>query len=143
MLDTALVLHYNIHEIECLNEKERREEKCMEIAQERQLYQWQAELCQVLADPTRLELLHLLGERKRAVKELVEATGQRQAKISQHLAVLRKQGIVSTERVGTENHYSLATPRILDACRITREILLQQFEQQSVLAAKFTANVLK
>jgi ArsR family transcriptional regulator len=111
----------------------------MERVQERHLYQLQAELCHVLADPTRLELLHLLGERPRAVKELVEATGQRQAKISQHLAVLRQRGIVTTERLGTEIRYSLATPRILDACRITREILLQQFDQQHRLAAQLAA----
>ncbi|HEY7417200.1 MAG TPA: metalloregulator ArsR/SmtB family transcription factor [Ktedonobacteraceae bacterium] len=111
----------------------------MEREQERQLYALQAELCQVLADPTRLELLHLLGERPRAVKELVEATGQRQAKISQHLAVLRQQGFVHTERQGTVVRYSLATPRILDACRITREILLQRLEQQRLLAAHLIA----
>ena len=35
--------------------------------------------------------------------------------------------------------YSLETPRILDACRITREILLQRFEQQHRLAAQFVA----
>ncbi len=31
-------------------------------------------------------------------------------------------------------HYSLADARILDACRITREILLQQLMQQGTLA---------
>jgi DNA-binding transcriptional ArsR family regulator len=47
----------------------------MERELEQQLYRMQADLCQVLADPTRLELLALLGEGPRAVKELVEATG--------------------------------------------------------------------
>lgn len=108
----------------------------MEHEQERQLYRLQAELCQALAEPTRLEILHLLGERARAVKELVEATGQRQAKISQHLSILRQRGMVRTERQGTGVFYSLATPRILDACRITREILFQQLDQQRLLAAQ-------
>ena len=62
----------------------------MEREREWQLYQLQADLCHVLADPTRLELLHLLGERPRAVKALIEITGQRQSKISQHLAVMRQ-----------------------------------------------------
>ena len=108
----------------------------MEQEQERQLYQLQAELCQVLADPTRLEILHLLGEQPRAVKELVSATGQRQAKISQHLSILRQRNIVRTERVGAEVRYSLAIPHILDACHITREILLQQLDQQRQLATQ-------
>jgi ArsR family transcriptional regulator len=112
----------------------------MEPEQERELYRLQAELCQVLAEPTRLEILHLLGERPRVVKELVEATGQRQAKISQHLSILRQRGIVHTERVGTEIRYSLETPRILDACYITREILFQRFDQQRRLAGRFVSD---
>ncbi len=106
----------------------------MERALELQLYRLQAELCQVLADPTRLEILSLLGTGSRVVKELVEATGQRQAKISQHLAVLRQRGIVQTERAGTEIRYCLVDPRILDACQITRAVLLQQLTQQGTLA---------
>jgi ArsR family transcriptional regulator len=108
----------------------------MEREREEQLYQLQAELCQVLAEPTRLKLLTLLGERSRPVKDLVEATGQRQAKISQHLAIMRQRGIVRTARVGTAVHYSLADPRILEACRITREVLLQQLMEQASLATE-------
>jgi ArsR family transcriptional regulator, virulence genes transcriptional regulator len=106
----------------------------MDREREEQLYRLQADLCQVLAEPTRLKLLALLGERPRPVKDLVEATGQRQAKISQHLAIMRQRGIVRTERQGTEIRYSLADPRILEACRITREVLLQQLVEQANLA---------
>jgi ArsR family transcriptional regulator len=102
---------------------------------EEQLYRLQADLCQALADPTRLRLLSLLGEKPRAVKDLVEATGERQAKISQHLAIMRQRGIVRTQRAGTAVHYSLADPRILKACHITREILLEQLTRQASLAA--------
>jgi DNA-binding transcriptional ArsR family regulator len=105
----------------------------MEQEREEQLYQLQADVCQALADPTRLKLLALLGERPRAVKDLVEATGERQAKISQHLAIMRQRGIVRTQRAGAAVHYSLADPRILEACHITREILLQQLTRQASL----------
>ena len=111
----------------------------MEHEREEQLYRLQADLCKVLAEPTRLKLLSLLGESPRAVKDLVEATGERQAKISQHLTIMRQRGIVRTQRAGTEVHYSLADPRILEACRITREVLLQQLTQQASLAAPLLA----
>ncbi len=111
----------------------------MEQAREEQLYQLQADLGRVLAEPTRLKLLSLLGGGPRSVKNLVEATGQRQAKISQHLAIMRQRGIVRTERVGTEIHYSLADPRILEACHTIREVLLQQLMQQASLAAPLVA----
>jgi len=111
----------------------------MEREREEQLYRLQADLCQVLAEPTRLKLLSLLGEGPRAVKDLVEATGERQAKISQHLTIMRQHGIVRTQHVGTEAHYTLADPRILEACRITRDVLLQKLSQQASLAALLVA----
>ena len=106
----------------------------MDQEREEQLYRLQADLCRVLAEPTRLRLLSLLGERPRAVKALGEATGARQAKISQHLAIMRQRGIVHTQRIGKEIHYSLTDPRILEACRITRDVLLQQLTQHASLA---------
>jgi DNA-binding transcriptional ArsR family regulator len=106
----------------------------MEREQEQHLFRLQADLCQTLAEPTRLEMLSLLGDGPKAVKDLVALLGQRQAKVSQHLALLRQRGIVRAERVGNEMHYSLADARILDACHITREILLQQLTQQGTLA---------
>lgn len=110
----------------------------MDREQEQQIYRLQADLCMTLADPTRLELLYLLGDGPRAVKDLVEATGQRQAKISQHLAMMRQRDIVRVERVGTEMHYSLSDLRILEACRITRELLLQRLSHQGSLAELLT-----
>jgi DNA-binding transcriptional ArsR family regulator len=109
--------------------------KKMEQEREDQIYRLQADLCQALADPTRLKLLTLLGEKPRAVKDLVVATGERQTKISQHLAILRQRGIVKTQRAGTEVHYSLADPRLLEACHITRKVLLEQLTRQGSLAA--------
>lgn len=111
----------------------------MEREREQQLFRLQADFCQTLADPTRLELLYLLREGPKAVKDLVEATGQRQAKISQHLAIMRQRDMVRAERAGPEVHYSLADPRILEACRITREVLLQRLAHRGGLAHGFVA----
>jgi ArsR family transcriptional regulator, virulence genes transcriptional regulator len=111
----------------------------MEREREEQLYRLQADLCKVLAEPTRLKLLSLLGERPRPVKDLVEALGERQTKVSQHLSIMRQRGIVRAQRIGTEVHYSLADPRILEACRITREVLLQQLTLQASLAVPLLA----
>src|SRR5260221_14549600 len=104
----------------------------MEREREQLLYRMQAELCQTLADPTRLELLSLLGDGPKAVKDLVARLGQREAKVSQHQALLRQRGIVRAERVGNEINYSLANARILEACQINREILLHHIKQQGI-----------
>jgi ArsR family transcriptional regulator, virulence genes transcriptional regulator len=135
-LTTGKIYTYNIHTFAYINViSHSKGAMKMEQEREEQLYQMQADLCQALADPTRLKLLTLLGEKPRAVKDLVEATGERQAKISQHLSIMRQRGIVQTQRVGTEVHYSLADPRILEACHITREILLKRLTRHANLAA--------
>jgi hypothetical protein len=56
-------------------------------------------------------------------------------RVSQHLALLCRRGIVHAGRVGNVEYYSLADARILDACHITREILLQQLTRQGMPAA--------
>lgn len=103
------------------------------MERERRLFALQAELCQTLADPTRLELLSLLGERSRRVTDLAEMTGQRQAKISQHLALMRQRGIVRAQRHGTEVEYALADARILEACAVTRAMLVDRLARQAEL----------
>lgn len=102
---------------------------------ERRLYALQAQLCQVLADPSRLELIHLIGDGERTVGELVAATGLRQANVSQHLSLLRQRGVVTTRRDGTTVSYRLMYPEILEACALTRRILLRQLEAARELVA--------
>jgi len=102
---------------------------------ERKLYTLQAQLCQVLADPSRLELIHLIGDGERTVGELIAATGLRQANVSQHLSLLRQRGVVATRREGTTVSYRLGYPEILEACALTRRILLRQLEETRELVA--------
>jgi ArsR family transcriptional regulator len=69
------------------------------------------------------------------VNELVEATGLRQANVSQHLAAMRQAGLVLTRRQATTIYYSLAYPEITQACEITRNILLSQLSDGRRLVA--------
>ncbi len=62
-----------------------------------------------LANPHRLALICHLMEGPRSVGELVERTGLTQSNASQHLAVLRRQGLVATKRKAQTVYYSLAS----------------------------------
>jgi ArsR family transcriptional regulator len=68
------------------------------------------ELFKACADATRLRLLALVAERELCVCELVEILDMPQGKISRHLAVLRRAGLVDDRRDGTWIHYSLRRP---------------------------------
>jgi DNA-binding transcriptional ArsR family regulator len=65
------------------------------------------ELFTQLGEPTRLELLWLLTEGPMTVSELVEAVAASRTAVSQHLAKLRRAGLVDVLRKGRTARYSL------------------------------------
>lgn len=60
-----------------------------------------------LADPTRREIVAMLAERERPAGEIAGAFAVTAPAISQHLKVLREQGLVRIERRGQQRIYSL------------------------------------
>jgi ArsR family transcriptional regulator, virulence genes transcriptional regulator len=60
-----------------------------------------------------LRILCMISERETSVGELAEGLGVRQSVASQHLALLRKDGLVATRRDGQTIWYSLADHRVL------------------------------
>ena len=67
------------------------------------------QIYQCLCDATRLRLLHLLTQGPLCVCHFQEILKIPQTKVSQHLAYLRKRGLVETTRRGTWMIYSLPT----------------------------------
>ncbi len=64
-----------------------------------------------LANPVRLRILCLLVQGEAAVGDITEKLGARQSLISQHLALLRKDGMVRPRRDGQTIYYTLADKR--------------------------------
>jgi DNA-binding transcriptional ArsR family regulator len=100
---------------------------------DKQLYQRHAELCQTLANPTRLEILSLLRNGEKRVNDLVEETGLSQANISQHLALMRIKGLLVARRKGTSIYYRIGNPKIIRACELIREVLVEQAAEYAEL----------
>lgn len=102
--------------------------------QDRLLFQLHAQVCQALANPKRLEILDALRSGERSVGELTEVLDIRKANVSQHLAVLRAKGIVVARREGQTIFYRLATPKVIQACDLMRQVLLEHLEHSGRLA---------
>ena len=62
----------------------------------------------LLADETRLRLLLLLGREELSVLEIQEILGMGQSRISSHLGQLRRGGLLTDRRAGTNIYYALA-----------------------------------
>mgnify|MGYP001615122991 FL=1 len=92
------------------------------------VYELHAEMCKVFSNPIRLEILNLLRDNEMSVTELIQKTNLSQANISQHLAIMKYKGIVTSRRNGKNIHYKLTNPKIITAFDIIREILSQRLK---------------
>lgn len=69
-------------------------------------------LLKAMGNERRFEILHYLSEEEKAVGELEELVGLSQSALSQHLARLRRDGMVKTRRDAQKIYYSLSDPRV-------------------------------
>ena len=98
------------------------------------IFKLQSEICQTLADPKRLMILHELRESEKSVGQLVSSLELPQSNISHHLAIMRERGILSARRDGTTIYYSLASPKIGQACDLVQGVLKEQLSNMKSLA---------
>jgi len=108
----------------------------MSAKKSNEIFEVHAEFCKVIASATRLWIVALLRDGERAVGELAEATGSSPANISQHLRILRNHDIVRTRKEGRVVYYRLRDPRLVDACELTRNILLGGMKERGVLGRR-------
>jgi len=71
-------------------------------------------LLQAMADPVRLSLIQRMATGPVAVSDLVVATGHAQSKVSNHLALLRRNNIVSATKVGRQVHYQVCDHVVIE-----------------------------
>ena len=100
-----------------------------------EVFNLQAELCKSLSDPKRLRIIHELREGEKSVNELAEVLGLEQSNASQHLAVLRRTGIIVPRREGNTVYYSLVSAKIAEACDLVRGVIIDQVRKNNSLAS--------
>ena len=101
----------------------------------RPLYQAKAEFFKTLGHPARIRVLELLAERERAVGEMLPEVGVEATNLSQHLAVLRRAGLVTFRKEGSMAFYSLTSPQVAELLAVARRILTEVLAGQVELLA--------
>ena len=87
----------------------------------------------MLAEPTRLKILHTICQDERAVGAIVEATGATQTNVSRHLALMLQAGVVSRRREGSSVYYRVADPEFVEICRSVCIRIAGRIEDQKPL----------
>jgi ArsR family transcriptional regulator len=104
----------------------------------KKIYEMHAQICKVFTSPKRLEIINLLRDGEKTVNDLAEQTGVLQANVSQHLTVLRQNNVVTTRKDGANVYYKITNPKILQACDLMREVLLEKLSENEKLAKRMS-----
>ena len=100
---------------------------------DQELYLRHAEMCKVLSNPIRLEVINTLREGEMSVTELSKQLSTALGNLSQHLVMMRRRGILVSRKEGNLVYYRLANTKMLKAFDILREVLFEQLEREGDL----------
>jgi len=98
-----------------------------------ELQTFKARFFRALAHPTRIRMLEILVRGGRTVQELQEALTLDQPIVSQQLAVLRNQGIVSARKEGLSVRYTVSDPLVGELLDVARHIFNNQLDSSQGL----------
>ena len=100
----------------------------------RPVHEAKANLFRVLGHPARVRILELLRDGERSVGALQAELGLDSGGTSQHLASLRRIGLVTTRRDGTSVYYRVEDDEVFDLLAVGRALITRRLEaQQSLL----------
>lgn len=94
---------------------------------------------EALADPTRRALIEQLHIRPSSVSDLTKVVPVSQPAVSQHLAVLKRAGLVSVEKVGNKRIYSLAPEGLLEVRKYIDRLwdeVLGAYQREAIIQSK-------
>jgi DNA-binding transcriptional ArsR family regulator len=92
-----------------------------------------ANIFKALSHPARLQIIKLLKGGSQCVCEILPQIDLEQSNASQHLAVLRNQGIVSSRKEGTMVFYEIKSPEILQMISLAEQMIVRQLEETKSL----------
>ncbi len=100
------------------------------------LFGMEADFFKALAHPTRVRILKHLMDGEKCVCEFTEDLDVEQSNMSQHLAILRKQNIVSSRKEGLKVIYSVNYPQVFEILDLVEEILISQVNETLELLSR-------
>jgi ArsR family transcriptional regulator len=103
------------------------------------LYAAKAALFRTLGHPARVRILELLQNGERSVGALKDALDLDSGGTSQHLAALRRIGLVESRREGTSVYYRAADPQVFALLTAGQTIIAHALTEQRALLEELEA----
>ena len=97
------------------------------------VYVVKAQLFRVLGHPLRIRILEVLSDGERTVGDLQAELELDSSSTSQHLAALRRQGVLDSRRVGTSVYYRIRDPRVSQLLVVAKQILTSALSDSHAL----------
>ncbi len=96
----------------------------------------QADICKIFANDKRLNIINLLKDKEMSNSELMQETGLSKVTMSQHMNVLKSKGVIDVRREGVQLYYRIANPKIIQACTLMREVLVEQLMEKEKVVSR-------
>ncbi len=94
-------------------------------------------MLKAMAEETRLRILRLISKQELAVNELTDTLGTTQSRISRHLAILRRAGLVRTRREGNWIYYRVDEAHLSASAKALWAPVRSQVEQAGFFPEDF------
>jgi len=85
-------------------------------------------LFKALGHPSRVRILEFLATGERCVCEIINELGLEQSNVSQHLAVLRRENIIESEKQGLQVMYRIKHKEVLNILEQAQVIISHELE---------------
>ena len=105
------------------------------------IYMLKSDFFRVLGHPARIKILELLRDGERSVGELQAALVLDSSGTSQHLAALKRHGLLESRRERTSVYYRVRDPRLFQLLETARQILTSSLAETSSLLDELRAGL--
>ena len=87
----------------------------------------------VLAEPTRLRIMHAVCAEEKSVSQIVAELGATQTNISRHLNLMHRGGVLARRRDGNQVYYRAADAEMVEICRSMCNRIAAQIDEAKPL----------
>ncbi len=101
----------------------------------------QAKVCAALGNAKRIQIIELLQGNEKQAGTLVQEMGISKANLSQHLQILKNNGLIESRREGVSIFYKITNSKIISACQLMRDVLIDQLDEAVKLRDEYIQSI--